>query len=185
MAIKNTNDRYNYIFGSTARELVEFDYSPEHFSAVPVRKKPVPEKKKERKKVPASRQKKMAEVRKKREEAAEKNRDKMKSFDWKYTMVILLSLFFIVAGALLYLHEQNVMEEKTQQVYALKEEKVKLLSRRGALQSEIDKAVNLSEIEDFARNVLKMRYPDKSRTIYYTGETEDYFRQYESVSTGN
>ena len=51
--------------------------------------------------------------------------------------------------------------------------------------SEIDKAVNLSEIEDFARNVLKMRYPDKSRTIYYTGETEDYFRQYESVSTGN
>ena len=163
MAIKNTNDRYNYIFGSTARELVEFDYSPEHFSAVPVRKKPVPEKKKERKKVPASRQKKMAEVRKKREEAAEKNRDKMKSFDWKYTMVILLSLFFIVAGALLYLHEQNVMEEKTQQVYAL----------------------NLSEIEDFARNVLKMRYPDKSRTIYYTGETEDYFRQYESVSTGN
>ena len=185
MAIKNTNDRYNYIFGNTARELVEFDYTPEQFSAVPVRKRPAPEKKKEKKRIPAGKQKKMIEVRKKREEAAEKNRDKMKSFDWKYTMVILLSLLFIVAGALIYLHEQNVVEEKTQQVYALKEEKVKLLSRRGALQSEIDKTVNLSEIESFAKNVLKMRYPDRSRTIYYTGETEDYFRQYESVDTGN
>ena len=181
MALENTNDRYNYIFGSAARELEEYDYSPERFSAVPVRKEPVPVKKKPKKKVPAKTKKKISEVRKKREEAAEKNRDRMKSFDWKYTMVILVSMLFIVAGALIYLHERNIVEEKTQEVYALKEEKVKLLSRKGALQSEIDKTVNLSQIEEYAKKTLKMKYPEKSRIIYYAGETEDYFRQYESV----
>ncbi len=185
MALNNTHDRYNYIYGSTARDLAEYKYVPDRFSAVPERKKPVPEKKKVKKKVPAGTKKKMSEVRRNREAAAEKNRDRMKSFDWKYTMVIVASLAFIVAGALLYLHEKNVVEERTQEIYALKEEKVKLLSRRGALQSEIDKNVNLSQIEDYAINTLNMTYPDKDRIIYYTGETKDYFRQYESVGTGN
>ena len=71
------------------------------------------------------------------------------------------------------------------QIADLKSEKENLLSEQNALQTEIDKNINLDEIRTFAEEELHMVYPGADQIIYYNSSTEDYFRQYESVDTAN
>ena len=73
------------------------------------------------------------------------------------------------------------MNHLSAQISSLKTEKAELLSKQIALQTEIDKNINLDEIRTFAEEKLQMTYPVQDRVIYYNDSTSDYFRQYESV----
>lgn len=174
MALRNTSERYEYIYGNNARKL-------EKDTADSIKGKA------EHKKSHASKPKYVEEERHstrantKTTERIQKNRARFLAFDWKYTVVALVAVVICASAAMFYLHataQLNVMEK---QVTDLKTEKTALLSKQSALQSEIDKSINLDEIRAYAEKNLHMITPKDSNVILYKGEAHDYFRQYESV----
>lgn len=95
--------------------------------------------------------------------------------------------YFCLAVAVAFMYVQGTvrLNNLSAQIADLKSEKENLLSEQNALQTEIDKNINLDEIRTFAEEKLHMVYPGADQIIYYNSSTEDYFRQYESVDTAN
>ena len=85
------------------------------------------------------------------------------------------------SAAMFYLHGTVRLSVMEKQISDLKTEKTTLLSKQSALQSEIDKSINLDEIKAYAEKKLHMIVPKDSNILLYKGEDYDYFRQYESV----
>ena len=156
MALKNTSDRYQYIYGNAVRK-----------TDIPLTD---PYRQGQRKpRVGRRRRKRVAHAR---------------DFDWKFTLIASLAFFLIIACSIFYVRGTIVLHNLYGQVTELKEEKTRLLGKQAALESEIDKATNLDEIRTYALKKLKMVYPGKDQVIYYTDNNEDYIRQYESVDAG-
>ncbi len=177
MAFHSTSERYEYIYGNNARDLKES--RPETVKAAAVPKKKTtgtrapsdrPRPKKERKNTSAG---STARVR--------ENQARFLAFDWKYTVVVITAVLCCAAGAMFYVHGTAQLHVLENQVSDLKTEKTTLLGEQSALQSEIDKSINLEEIGKYAEKKLHMVYPDQSKIIHYKGESDDYFRQYESI----
>ena len=165
MALRNTSERYEYIYGSNVRKL-ETDTTGNQTA------KTVPAKKNVRR--PEQRKKGNKAVDSETAAAIQKNAAKFLAFDWKYTLVAS-------AAAMFYLHanaQLNVMEK---QIADLKTEKTSLESKQSAIQAEIDKSINLDQIKDYAEKKLHMIYPKDSDVLLYQRDSDDYFRQYESV----
>lgn len=178
MAFRNTSERYEYIYGSDVRKLDrETADSIKSGSARP-KKSTV------RKSEHTAGRSKTAANNAKTEATIRKNTAKFLAFDWKYTLVAIFAVIMCASAAMFYLHgivQLNVMEN---QIVDLKTEKTTLLSKQKALQAEIDKSINLDEIKEYAEKNLHMIYPKDSNTLLYKGESDDYFRQYESVNSG-
>ncbi|MCD8020712.1 MAG: hypothetical protein LUF92_14395 [Clostridiales bacterium] len=174
MALRSTSDRYKYIYGSNATRL-DSDYGTGTDGPQPIRS-------------PA--EKKAATV-PERQANPQKNTSGRKSaaaltaFDGKYTLIVAIAVFLCVAASLVYVRGTVRLYALSTQDSELKTEKSKLQSRQTALQTEIDKNINLEEIRAFAEEELNMVYPGSDQVIYYESDTSDYFRQYESIDVGN
>lgn len=181
MAFHSTSDRYKYIYGSSVRKLDD----SESYGSVP-RKKEEPE----RRRSPGRRAAAGQIVRERpsnpeKEAAIEKNKARLKEFDWKYTVIAGVAVAICMAAALVFVRGSVYLNSLSAQLTDLKSQKEQLLSEQNALQTEIDKNINLDEIRVYAEEELHMVYPGPDRVIYYNDSTDDYFRQYESVSAGN
>ena len=165
MALRNTSERYEYIYGSNVRKLETDTAGKQTAKAVPAKKN-----------VRRPEQRRTGNKAADSEAAAE-----FLAFDWKYTLVALIAVIICSAAAMFYLHanaQLNVMEK---QISDLKTEKTSLESKQSAIQAEIDKSINLDQIKDYAEKKLHMIYPNDSDVLLYLRDSDDYFRQYESV----
>ena len=120
-----------------------------------------------------------------KEAAIQRNKERLQVFDWKYTVITAVAVIICAAAALVYLGGRVHLNNLSSEISSLKSEKEELLSEQNALQTEIDKNINLDEIRTFAEEELHMVYPGPEQVIYYNSSTSDYFRQYESVDTSN
>ena len=175
MALRNTSERYEYIYGSNVRKL-ETDMAGKQTAKAVSAKKNVrrPEQRRTGNKAADS----------EAAAAIQKNAAKFLAFDWKYTLIAVIAVVLCASAAMFYLHgtvQLNVMEK---QISDLKTEKATLLSKQNAIKAEIDKSINLDEIKEYAEKNLHMIYPEDSNILIYKGESNDYFRQYESVNSG-
>ncbi len=160
MALNNTTDRYNYIYGNNARKLDRFtDY---YGGTSPRKEEPQPQ---------PSRKKKQKKYVKTRE-----------AFDWRFTVMATLAILLIFTAALFYVKETSEVNNMAQTIKELKDQKQTLQSRQVAIRSELDKAVNLDEIREYAEDKLGMVSPEHENIIYYYQDSSDYFRQFESVN---
>ena len=177
MAFRNTSERYEYIYGSNVRKLDKETTDIRSGNSGPgANKAKKPEYKTNRSRTEG--------VDGRTEAAIRKNTARFLAFDWKYTLVAIIAVIMCASAAMFYLHgtvQLNVMEK---QIADLKTEKATLLSKQNALQAEIDKSINLDEIKKYAEKNLHMIYPKDSNVLLYKGESNDYFRQYESVNSG-
>jgi cell division protein FtsL len=172
MALRNTSERYEYIYGSNVRKLKTDTAGEQTTRTVPAKKN-----------VRRPEQRRTGNKAADSEAAAaiQKNAAKFLAFDWKYTLVALIAVIICSAAAMFYLHanaQLNVMEK---QISDLKTEKTSLESKQSAIQAEIDKSINLDQIKDYAEKKLHMIYPKDSDVLLYQRDSDDYFRQYESV----
>ena len=175
MALRNTSERYEYIYGSNVRKLETDTAGKQTAKAVPAKKN-----------VRRPEQRRTGNKAADSEAAAaiQKNAAKFLAFDWKYTLIAVIAVVLCASAAMFYLHgtvQLNVMEK---QISDLKTEKATLLSKQNAIKAEIDKSINLDEIKEYAEKNLHMIYPEDSNILLYKGESNDYFRQYESVNSG-
>lgn len=166
MAFHNTEERYDYIFGNNAKRL-----EPQKSSA----------QRDER----SAGTKKKGSAQKAKLTSIEKMRARHLAIDWRYTVVALVAVLFCAVAAMGYLRGTAELRVMEREISSLKTEKSALLSKQAALESEIDKSINLEEIRKYAEKNLNMVIPDDSNTIWYESDSDDYFRQYESVDTGN
>lgn len=179
MALHSTSERYKYIYGSNAARLDGETAYPESSRRAGQAEKDGWQRRavrKEREVRPSDPQK---------QAAVRNNIAKLKEFDWKFTIVVVASLVLIVTAGLVYLQGTVQLHDLSTQIASLKSEREDLLSEQNALQTEIDKNINLDEIRTFAEEELDMVYPGPGQVIYYNSSTSDYFRQYESVDLAN
>ena len=121
MALRNTSERYEYIYGSNVRKL-ETDTAGKQTA------KTVPAKKNLRR--PEQRRTGNKAADSEAAAAIQKNAAKFLAFDWKYTLVALIAVIICSAAAMFYLHanaQLNVMEK---QISDLKTEKTSLESKQ-------------------------------------------------------
>ena len=174
MALRNTSERYDYIFGNNARKIEENIENSVNGNAVRKKQSAVKTK-------PSQSERRSNTVTSRETERIRRNKARFIAFDWKYTLIALLAVVMCASAAMFYLHatvQLNVMEQK---ISNLKTEKTTLLSKQRALRSEMDKSINLDEIKAYAEKNLHMITPKDSNILLYKGEDYDYFRQYESV----
>ena len=150
MALRNTSERYEYIYGSNVRKLETDTAGKQTAKAVPAKKN-----------VRRPEQRRTGNKAADSEAAAaiQKNAAKFLAFDWKYTLVALIAVIICSAAAMFYLHanaQLNVMEKQISDL-------------------------NLDQIKDYAEKKLHMIYPKDSDVLLYQRDSDDYFRQYESV----
>lgn len=170
MAFHNTSERYRYIYGNNVTRM---DYREEMAPArriIPDQSAVVTHTTKQ------SNPEKEAMIR--------KNKEKLLAFDWKFTVVTLLAVLMCALGCLAYVHGTVELNHLSAQVAEMKSEKAELLSKQTALQTEIDKSINMDEIRKYAKEKLHMIYPDAEHILYYHDSTSDYFRQFESINAG-
>ena len=170
MAFRDTSERYEYIYGSNVKKL-DRETAGSTKSGSPKRAGNTAV---ERSKAVSAHS----------ETAIQKNTARFLAFDWKYTLIAVIAVVLCASAAMFYLHgtvQLNVMEK---QISDLKTEKATLLSKQNAIKAEIDKSINLDEIKEYAEKNLHMIYPEDSNVLLYKGESNDYFRQYESVNSG-
>lgn len=172
MAFHSTSERYQYIYGSNVTKLDQKESRAYEAESPRKSRKQSKEKKRE-----ANWNKKNLE----KEAAIQKNKEKLFAFDWKYAFITGVAVIVCAVAALVYVGGTVQLNALSTQVSQLKTEKAELLSKQAALQTEIDKSINLDEIRTFAEEKLHMTYPDEGHVIYYNDNTSDYFRQYESV----
>lgn len=173
MAFRSTSERYEYIYGNNVTKLA---YEDKTKGSAQV-KRQIP-----KKNVPAPPVEKKTDPQK--EALIQKNKARLLSFDWKFTVVTAVAVLMCALGALVYVHGTVRLGNLSAQVSNMKSEKAELLSKQAALRTEIDKNINLDEIRKFAKKELHMIYPDPEHTLYYKDSASDYFRQYESINAG-
>lgn len=176
MPLNNTSDRYNYIYGNAVRKL-EIPFQDDDFQipqtgiaagGISPARKTVP--------YPLSPPSRKPRRRRKAENALD--------FDWKYTVILTVAAFVIIASAIFYVRGTVVLHDLGGQITTLKEERTRLQGKQTALKNEIDKATNLEDIRTYAMNKLGLVYPDSDHILYYADDNDDYMRQYDSVDTG-
>lgn len=174
MALHNTSDRYQYIYGNNVRQIEKEDRqykTRETGTAVKTDNKTLtPGYAKPAGKTSAAERARLR-----------RTHEKAQDFDWKSMVVALTALVIILASAVFYVQGRVNLYALSNEVSELKTKKGEEMSRQAALQTEIDKSINLDEIRAFAEKELHMVYPDQKHVIYFTDSTDDYFRQYESV----
>lgn len=171
MAFRDTSERYEYIYGSNVKKLDRETAGSPKRAGNTARKS---EYAVERSKAVSAHS----------ETAIQKNTARFLAFDWKYTLIAVIAVVLCASAAMFYLHGTVQLDVMEKQISDLKTEKATLLSKQNAIKAEIDKSINLDEIKEYAEKNLHMIYPEDSNILIYKGESNDYFRQYESVNSG-
>ncbi len=86
----------------------------------------------------------------------------------------MLSLLLIVGFAFIVLLRGVMITDKATNVDAKREELNALITSNEKLQFEIDRSLDLNNVETIARNELGMRRAEKYQTIYLNLEQTDY-----------
>ena len=176
MSLGSTSDRYNYIYGNTVRKL-----------EIPLPQSPAPGKRRSSRKVknyPSENAYQPIASRPAGQARRQRKRERALDFDWKYTVILTVAAFVLMASAIFYIKGTITLHNLSGQITELKGEKTKLMGKQTALKSEIDKATNLDEIREYAVKKLNLVYPSGDKIIYYKDNNDDYIRQYESVHAG-
>jgi cell division protein FtsB len=152
------DERYQYIYGNTARAVAE----PEPVEA--------PKKEPERRQ-PASRP----------AQRPIRSNQRVLEFNSRFTVTLSLAVTAIVVICVMYLHGQAKLDRTVSELSTKRTELTSLLSENHALSSNLDKKVDYDEIKEYARENLNMITPGEKYTIYYENAGSEYVRQYEDI----
>lgn len=151
------NSRYEereyYIEGNTARKL----------NAVPERiHRPEPEERKANEKI-------------------NRNRNRAKAFDLKYTIALTVATVFLFASCVNMLTIQADITEQRRQIAALESNLNELTDTNDETDKRLESSVDLPEIYDVATKELGMVYPKTGQVVSYEASNPDYVKQFKDI----
>lgn len=146
------NERYQYIYGNTARTMEE----------------------------PASEPRKREGGASEPQKRA-KRRPRVREFNSSFTGILSFAVAMLVVICIFYLHGQAQLEQQIQDISVKRTKLASLLNENHEIQTELNKNVDYDELREYAEKNLGMTVPDEEHTIYYDGADPDYVRQYEEI----
>lgn len=147
-------ERYQYIYGSTARAV-----------EVPV-EQPV--------------KRKQPETTKRTAQPKVKHNPKVLEFNGRFTAVLALSIMAVVMFCVTYLYGQSLIGNQMNQIARKQTTLASLRSENQSLEANLEKKVDYDVIKEQAVE-LGMTSPTEQSTIYYEGTPSDYVRQYAEI----
>ena len=156
---KTRQERYNLIYGNTARKM----------EAEPVRPEPERRKKKVRHK---ARPKTSARTR--------QNQQKAMQIDFAFIRVLIAAVVIVTAVSLFYLSERTKLVEQREELSDKREQLNTLQVENEDLNLEIEQSIDLDQIEKTAKK-YGMKEPDSSHIIHYDSTDVEYVRQYDDI----
>lgn len=160
---KTRKERYEFIYGSTARKMEAAPARPEY------------EPQKQPKKKPAVRTKKKTTTQ------TRVNQNKALEFDFAFIKALAAGIAVIAVVSFFYLSEQTKLERQRDAVSAKKSELSTLLVENEDLNLEIEQSINLSAIQEAAIKKYGMKKPAQNKVIAYESKNVDYVRQYNKI----
>lgn len=150
-------ERYQYIYGNTARAVEE-----------PVR---IPDQREPEKKQKVQEPAKKTVVR----------HHRVVEFNSKFTVNLAIAVAAMVFICVLYLNGQFQLNQQIHNISAKRTELTALINENHAKKSNLEKKVDYEELKEYAKDKLNMIVPGEKNTIYYNGTDSDYVRQYEEI----
>ncbi len=151
-------ERYYYIEGNAARKL----------NTVPQR-----EVRPNRQPVPERERKTNARV--------EKNAQRAKAFDLRYTMALVVATVFLFGACVNMLSLQADITEQRRQIALLESNLNELKDTNNETSKRLDSSVDLTKVYDFATQELGMVYPGNDQVVSYKASNPDYVKQFKDV----
>lgn len=156
-------ERYNLIYGNTARQLE------------PVPERPAYEPKRKVKRAP---QKKVSP-------RTKRNQKKAYEFDFNFICVMVVACVMVFSVSFLYLSQRSELLAKQSALATSKTTLNTLVTENEDMSLEIEQSLDLSEIEKVATTQYGMQKPSKDKVITYNGKNSDYVRQYGEIPATN
>lgn len=160
---KARQERYNLIYGNTARKM----------EAEPVRPEPERRKKKVRHR---ARPKTSARTR--------QNQQKAMEIDFAFIRVLIAAVLVVTAVSLFYLSERAKLMEQREKLSDKREQLNTLQVENEDLNLEIEQSIDLGQIEKTAKK-YGMKEPSSSQIIHYDSTDVEYVRQYDDIPDAN
>ncbi len=146
-------ERYQYIYGSTARVVQPVVQEPEY---------------------------RPEEVTKKPAKRTVKHNPKVLEFNSRFTAVLAVSIMAVVLFCVSYLYGQSLMGEQMNAIARKQTTLATLRSENQSLEANLEKKVDYDAIKQQAME-LGMVLPTEQNTIHYEGTPSDYVRQYAEI----
>lgn len=112
-----------------------------------------------------------------------RNTNRAKAFDLRYTLALVVATLFVFAAAVSMLNLQADVTEQRRQVAALENNLNELKNSNDEYAKQLESAVDLTKIYDMAVNELGMVYPKNGQVISYEASNPDYVKQFKDVPT--
>lgn len=151
-------ERYYYIEGNAARKL----------NTVPQR-----EVRQNRQPAPERERKTNARV--------ERNAQRAKAFDLRYTMALVVATVFLFGACVNMLSLQADITEQRRQIALLESNLNELKDTNNETSKRLDSSVDLTKVYDFATQELGMVYPGNDQVVSYKASNPDYVKQFKDV----
>ena len=151
-------ERYYYIEGNAARKL-----------------NTVPQKEVRPNRQPAPERERKTNAR------VERNAQRAKAFDLRYTMALVVATVFLFGACVNMLSLQADITEQRRQIALLESNLNELKDTNNETSKRLDSSVDLTKVYDFATQELGMVYPGNDQVVSYKASNPDYVKQFKDV----
>lgn len=107
--------------------------------------------------------------------------DKVRSFDLKYTLALVVAIGFTFSACVSMISVQAEINAQKKEIAALESKYQNLSNDNDAAAARVGREVDLNEIKKIAMEELGMVYPNKSQVVTYDSASEQYVKQYKDV----
>lgn len=114
-------------------------------------------------------------------ERIDRNRNRAKAFDLKYTIALTLATVFLFASCIDMLTMQANITEQRRQIAMLESNLNDLTDANNETSKRLESSVNLPKIYEVATSELGMVYPKNGQVRTYEASNPDYVKQFKDV----
>lgn len=113
----------------------------------------------------------------------QRNRERARSWDMPYVLVLLIATLITVILCYQYLQLQSRISLNTRQLTSLQTQVNRLKADNDAAQANLEIEMDLVRISELAISKLGMVYPRADQVIEYEKSESEYVRQYDEIPT--
>lgn len=107
--------------------------------------------------------------------------DRVRAFDLKYTLVLVVAIAFTFAACISMISVQAKINAQNKEIAALESQYQNLSNDNDAAAARVNSDVDLNAIQKVAMEELGMVYPSAGQVVTYDSASEQYVKQYKDV----
>ena len=110
-----------------------------------------------------------------------KNQEKARHMNLPYVLFLSIAFIAVAMSAIMMIRAQENLKESVNNVSRLENQYVTLKADNDATYDRIVNSVDAAEVKRIATEELGMHYAAEGQIVVYTGDMDDYVRQYADI----